>query len=77
MSKPKELTTYKFVDKSGVQICMARIGVSKVTLKNIIDEYKYKYDLKSVNISHFETFLKWLKGQGVAVEIESQVVEWK
>jgi len=77
MSKPKELTTYKFVDKFGVQICMARIGVSKSTLKNMIDEFKYRYDLKTLSVSQFETFLVYLKELGVAVEISNQVVEWK
>lgn len=77
MSKPKELTTYKFVDIHGVQICMARIGLSKATLKNTIDEFKYRYDLKTLSVSQFETFLAFLKEQGVAVEVGSQVVEWK
>lgn len=77
MTKAKELTSFTFVNDKGYPIYSARIGVSKATLKNIIDEFKYKYDLKVVNVEHCVTFVKYLKGAGVEVDDASQVIEWK
>lgn len=75
--KEPEVTTYIFQNEYGVPIYSSRIAISKTTLKNYIDEFKYKYDLKKLNVSHIETFIKFLKERGIKTETHDRVVEWK
>lgn len=73
----QEFNTIGFVDEFGIPIYAIDIGASKTTVQNMIDEFKYKYDLKRLTPSHIEHFINMLNSSGIKTRKIAQTIEWK
>jgi hypothetical protein len=74
--KEPEYINYVFEDKYGHPIYSARIAASQQTIKNMIDEFKYYNDLKTLAPDHCEQFIEFIKKKDVKVERGYISINW-
>mgnify|MGYP000860820116 CR=1 FL=1 len=62
--------------QNNIPIYAIEIKASKSKVKNMVDEFKYKYDLKKLTVEHMEYFINYIKTQGIDVIESRNNIEW-
>ncbi len=76
-AKEQNFNTIGFVDVFGVPIYAIDVAASKTTVQNMIEEFKFKYDLKKLSPAHIEHFINLLNNSGIKTRTIAQTIEWK
>ncbi len=75
--KEQESIIISFTNEYHIPIYAIEVNVSQTTIKNMVDEFKFKYDLKKLEPEHIEHFITMLINNGIKVKQIAKSVEWK